>query len=143
MTRANVARRLGKSIATIRRMEGIELHPVKDGNGVNRFDAAEVEAILLTGSERLQTASSHRIGPIGSRQFIGGDEPCLEASSAVDPHLGEIFRIELVRLRQAQREIEDERIELRRLRDELRAKDRKRQLEADELGRLVLDALGS
>lgn len=40
-----VAKRLGKSIATVRRMEGIELHPARDERGVHRFDPDEVEAV--------------------------------------------------------------------------------------------------
>ncbi len=45
MTRSQVAKRLGKSIATVRRMEGVELFPTRDGRGVFRFDPAEVEAV--------------------------------------------------------------------------------------------------
>jgi hypothetical protein len=43
LTRGQVAKRLGKSIATIRRMEGRELHPERDPNGIMRFDPEEVE----------------------------------------------------------------------------------------------------
>jgi hypothetical protein len=45
LTRAQVAARLGKSIATIRRMEGTDLHPRKDANGVHRFSPVEVAAV--------------------------------------------------------------------------------------------------
>jgi hypothetical protein len=45
LTRSGVAKRLGKSIATVRRMEGHELHPVKDENGVHRFDPEEVAEV--------------------------------------------------------------------------------------------------
>lgn len=45
LTRAGVAKRLGKSIATIRRMEGVELHPVRDEHGVYRFDPDEVDRV--------------------------------------------------------------------------------------------------
>lgn len=45
LTRAQVAARLGKSIATIRRMEGRELHPRRDAHGVHRFCPKEVAAI--------------------------------------------------------------------------------------------------
>ena len=40
LTRAGVARRLRRSIATVRRMEGHELHPSQDLNGTHWFDPA-------------------------------------------------------------------------------------------------------
>ncbi|MEO7032382.1 MAG: hypothetical protein ABI548_00995 [Polyangiaceae bacterium] len=45
MTRQQVARRLGRSLATVRRIEGVLLHPVRDDRGVHRFNAAEVETL--------------------------------------------------------------------------------------------------
>lgn len=45
LTRSGVAKRLGKSIATVRRMEGVELHPVVDARGVHRFNPDEVERV--------------------------------------------------------------------------------------------------
>jgi hypothetical protein len=45
LTRAQVARRLGKSIATVRRLEGDQLHPRRDDAGVYRFDSAEVDRL--------------------------------------------------------------------------------------------------
>jgi len=45
LTRSQVARRLGKSVATVRRLEGIVLHPKTDRRGTKRFDAHEVEAL--------------------------------------------------------------------------------------------------
>src|SRR5688572_29571556 len=45
LTRAQVARRLGKSIATVRRLEGESLHPLQDEAGVYRFDAAQVDRL--------------------------------------------------------------------------------------------------
>jgi hypothetical protein len=45
LTRAGVARRLRKSIATVRRMEGLDLHPTVDGHGVHYFDVREVDAV--------------------------------------------------------------------------------------------------
>ena len=47
LTRAQVARRLGKSIATVRRLEGTLLHPRLDYRGVNRFDPVDVEELRL------------------------------------------------------------------------------------------------
>ena len=45
MTRQQVATRLGKSLATVRRLEGVRLRPVQDSRGVHRFDPDEVEAL--------------------------------------------------------------------------------------------------
>lgn len=45
MTRGQVARRLGKSVATVRRMEGSQLHPRRDAGGVLRFNPAEVDRV--------------------------------------------------------------------------------------------------
>lgn len=45
VTRKQVAQRLGKSLATVRRMEGVLLHPTQDARGVNQFDPTEVERV--------------------------------------------------------------------------------------------------
>lgn len=45
LTRSGVAKRLGKSLATVRRMEGAELHPTRGSNGVHLFDPDEVDAV--------------------------------------------------------------------------------------------------
>lgn len=59
MTRQQVARRLGKSLATIRRIEGVLLHPTKDSRGVHHFDIDEVEALAhRTESGQLSLCTS-------------------------------------------------------------------------------------
>jgi hypothetical protein len=45
LTRFQVARRIGRSVATVRRLEGKALHPSRDGRGINRFDEDEVERV--------------------------------------------------------------------------------------------------
>lgn len=45
LTRSKVARRIGRSIATVRKMEGHSLHPVQGLNGVHIFDEDEVERV--------------------------------------------------------------------------------------------------
>ncbi len=45
MTRKQVADRLGRSLATVRRLEGDLLHPRRDARGVHHFDRAEVETV--------------------------------------------------------------------------------------------------
>lgn len=52
LTRAAVARRLGKSIATVRRLEGTELHPKRDPRSGNfLFDPAEVERLAAASKD--------------------------------------------------------------------------------------------
>src|SRR5688572_10799787 len=45
LTRRGVAKQLGKSVATVRRLEGSELHPTADACGVHRFPRAQVERL--------------------------------------------------------------------------------------------------
>jgi hypothetical protein len=45
LTRSQVAKRLGRSIATVRKMEGRALHPVQNERGVWLFDDDEVDDI--------------------------------------------------------------------------------------------------
>jgi hypothetical protein len=45
LTRSAVAKLLRRSIATVRRLEGQELFPRRDRNGVLRFDEGEVAAV--------------------------------------------------------------------------------------------------
>jgi hypothetical protein len=48
LRRTEVARRLGISLTTLRRMEGTRLHPATGPDGVRFFDEAEVEAAVVT-----------------------------------------------------------------------------------------------
>jgi hypothetical protein len=45
MTRREVARFLGVSYATVRRLQGTDLHPRRDYGGVYKFDFQEVQAL--------------------------------------------------------------------------------------------------
>jgi hypothetical protein len=45
LTRREVAAALGKSIATVRRLEGHVLHPQRDAQGTHWFDAGEVDRL--------------------------------------------------------------------------------------------------
>jgi hypothetical protein len=49
LKRSHVAKRLGKSLATVRRLEGVELHPVIGENGVHLFDETEVDEVAMRG----------------------------------------------------------------------------------------------
>jgi uncharacterized protein YlxW (UPF0749 family) len=59
LTRSQVARRLGRSLATVRRAEGKALHPTVDGRGVHRFDASEVDALAARLLETGVLENSH------------------------------------------------------------------------------------
>lgn len=59
MTRSQVARALGKSIATVRRTEGVHLHPRKGADGVNRFDAEEVQQLQTDLARRSVRLTPH------------------------------------------------------------------------------------
>ena len=63
LTRSQVARRIGRSLATVRRLEGKELHPRPDARGVNRFDPGEVDAL------------ADRLMETGSVPALRDDEP--------------------------------------------------------------------
>lgn len=73
ITRAQVAKRLGRDISWVRRREGKELHPALV-DGVHRFDPAEVES-LAAGLEREREA--------------------LEASEAVTDRIHRMFDLHL------------------------------------------------
>lgn len=45
LTRSAVAEILGVHISTVRRLEGRDLHPVRDPNGIHHFDRREVEEL--------------------------------------------------------------------------------------------------
>lgn len=66
---------LGKSIATVRQLEGVLLHPTEDGKGIWRFDpdeVAQLSAGVRDGSVRLWEALR------GSDLLAQGhvEEPC-------------------------------------------------------------------
>lgn len=52
LTRTEVAKPLGISTSSVRRMEFDRLHPVADEHGVWRFDPAEVAAVTTVGRRR-------------------------------------------------------------------------------------------
>jgi hypothetical protein len=76
LTRIQVARRLRRSIATVRRIEGLYLHPVVDWRGVHRFYPDEVRSLAqdlrdglvslpigLNPGPRLATHNGERVAP--------------------------------------------------------------------------------
>ena len=82
MTRQQVAQRLGKSVATVRRIEGVLLHPTVDSRGTHRFDDDEVEALAhdiqsgkVTVWQELQRGSSD---PTGSVVDLAKPQVCVD-----------------------------------------------------------------
>jgi len=49
LTRGEVARRLGLSLSTVRRMEGVQLKPIVGERGVRYFEETEIQTVLVRG----------------------------------------------------------------------------------------------
>jgi len=47
LTRGQVARRLGLSLSTVRRMEGVQLKPIVGERGVRYFEETEIQTVLI------------------------------------------------------------------------------------------------
>jgi hypothetical protein len=47
LTRGQVARRLGLSLSTVRRMEGVQLKPIVGERGVRYFEETEIQAVFV------------------------------------------------------------------------------------------------
>jgi len=47
LTRGQVARRLGLSLSTVRRMEGVQLKPIVGARGVRYFEETEIQTVLI------------------------------------------------------------------------------------------------
>jgi hypothetical protein len=47
LTRGQVARRLGMSLSSVRRMEGEQLKPIVDARGVHHFEETEIQAVFV------------------------------------------------------------------------------------------------
>src|SRR5688572_27934012 len=62
LTRLEVATRLGISASSVRRLEGVHLHPVQDDRGVWRFDPAELDRVPQRSTPR-RTARLRKRAP--------------------------------------------------------------------------------
>jgi hypothetical protein len=88
LTRSGVAKRLGKSIATVRRMEGVELHPTLGADGVHLFDPGEVDDVACGR----RGPTPHRIADLTARGLVTeGDDPT-DAESRVAELESELAR---------------------------------------------------
>lgn len=71
LTRGEVATRLGISTSSVRRLEGVRLHPAQDDRGVWRFSEAELDAVPRAQS-RLKTRRRQQVlsaGEVAARIF--------------------------------------------------------------------------
>ena len=109
MTRKQVARRLGKSIATVRRIEGVLLHPTRDERGIHHFEPDEVEA-LASDVDRGVVALSSDLGFVDRNprfeSEVRSDCPnCLALEQALAAFRGKLaaqertYRLDVERLR--------------------------------------------
>lgn len=73
LTRSKVARRLGVSVTTLRRMEGTLLHPQTGEGGVRMFDADEVEAAVIRVRRR-ERPEEPETGAVAAEVFTLFDE---------------------------------------------------------------------
>ena len=124
LTRSQVAKRLGKSIATIRRMEGTELFPTRDARGVYRFDPKEVDQVLQEcRTAPRATAKPHRTRELQqARARIAELEEETESERVFDEFMRHDQEWREQREAQAHRDAEQERLRaLEEENDELRA----------------------
>lgn len=127
MTRQQVARRLGKSLATVRRIEGVLLHPTRDSRGIHRFDGAEVEA-LARGIESGDVTVWHEL-----RRDSADDTP-VDFSSPHECDACAALEQQVSGLREAvRRQRENHEREVTALRDEQRRARIRHETEAREL----------
>ena len=95
VTRAGVAKRLGLSIASVRRMEGRELHPWR---GVHQFDASEVEQLARGDRARSSNEESASFADDGRRATQYGvqrlESELAEAREALDAASARSARLE-------------------------------------------------
>ncbi len=69
LTRREVAKRLGVSVSTVRRMEGVELHPIQDHQGIWRFAEDEVRKAAKSRRPGRSRYARAQDGPIAARVF--------------------------------------------------------------------------
>lgn len=76
INRAQAAKILGKGYNTVKRREGVDLHPVRDAQGVFWFREEEVRALArrLQQSEVIEDPAKHYDGATAARVFAMLDE---------------------------------------------------------------------
>ncbi len=69
LTRRQVARRLGLSLSTVRRMEGAQLHPIVNERGVRYFEATEIQAVFIRVRRSRKPESENADGTLAAAAF--------------------------------------------------------------------------
>ena len=87
MTRRDVAHRLAVSVSSVRRMEGIDLHPLQDAQGTWRFDRDEIESLARKRLPRPVQQSKDVLGQVASRVFAAFEAGCDLSEIVVDLHV--------------------------------------------------------
>lgn len=137
MTRKQVADRLGRSLATVRRLEGVLLHPRRDARGVHHFERDEVEALARDLDAGRVSAGTVDESP----EQREDDGPCPECSALrdeVDALGGELDAAR----RNHRREVDALRVESERIQSRLRAELSALEREVAEFVTTVEGALG-
>jgi len=75
LTRASAAERLGVSISTLRRLEGIDIHPTTGPGGVRLFDPADVDALAQKRKPRPEVSPGGELAAQVFALFQSGAEP--------------------------------------------------------------------
>jgi hypothetical protein len=105
LTRSQVARRLGVSVTTLRRMEGADLHPETGPRGVRLFDATEVEAafvkIRTSHRETVEGADGETAAQVFTLLDDGLNPVEVVKRTRIGPDLVEHLQTQWVRLRRA------------------------------------------
>lgn len=69
LTRGQVARRLGLSLSTVRRMEGIQLKPIVGERGVRYFEETEIQTVLVRVRRTRMPDDEHADGTLAAAAF--------------------------------------------------------------------------
>ena len=69
LTRGQVARRLGTSLSTVRRMEGEQLKPIIGPRGVHYFEETEIQAVFVRVRRALMPDNERADGTLAAAAF--------------------------------------------------------------------------
>ena len=96
LTRSQVAKRLGKSVAAVRRIGGVLLDPVQDARGVYRFNADDVDKLACDIAR----------GDVSIWEEIGAaaDDGASRLVSSVEPRPSRTADLDLVNIAELRRQ---------------------------------------
>ncbi|HEY0469904.1 MAG TPA: hypothetical protein VGC79_37215 [Polyangiaceae bacterium] len=141
MTRKQVADRLGRSLATVRRLEGTLLHPQRDARGVHHFDRDEVEGLARDlNSGRISIGRNHASSTADGAWDHDADAECQRCSSLQEQV--DALNDELASMRNShRREIETLQTEATRTQERLRSELAELESEVAEFVSVVEESL--